>query len=213
MVELRNADDDVFVCPKCLNPLIIAGNPTFLYLGKYIRLHIIFFAILYTIAMRIIGIDPGLATIGIGLIESESSHSVHPVEWLTIETESGLALPDRLKEIADDLRQYLKEQSPDLAVIEKLYFSVNEKTALDVAQARGVILATVAEIGIPIIEPTPPELKSCITGDGGADKKQMQEMVKILMKLDEIPQPDDAADALALAAFGAFQGKQATVIV
>ena len=162
--------------------------------------------------MRIIGIDPGLATIGIGLIESESSQRVSPIEWLTIETKAGLPMADRLQEIGDDLAQYLKENQPELAVIEKLYFSVNEKTALDVAQARGVILATVAAHGIPIIEPTPPELKSCITGDGKADKKQMQEMVKVIMHLHEIPQPDDAADALALAAFGAYQGKQARVI-
>jgi len=163
--------------------------------------------------MRIIGIDPGLATIGIGLIESPSSQIVSPIEWLTIETKAGLPLANRLKEIADDLSEYLKENQPELAVIEKLYFSVNEKTALDVAQARGVILATVAAYGIPIIEPTPPELKSCITGDGKADKKQMQEMVKIIMNLSEIPKPDDAADALALAAFGAYQGKRACVIV
>ena len=167
----------------------------------------------YTVPMRIIGIDPGLATIGIGLIESRSSQEVSPIEWLTIETKAGLPMADRLKEIADDLSAYLKENQPELAVIEKLYFSVNEKTALDVAQARGVILATVAAQGIPIIEPTPPELKSCITGDGRADKKQMQEMVKIIMNLNEIPQPDDAADALALAAFGAYQGKQASIIV
>ena len=163
--------------------------------------------------MRIIGIDPGLATIGIGLIDSESSQSVTPIEWLTIETKAGLPMADRLKEIADDLSAYLKENQPELAVIEKLYFSVNEKTALDVAQARGVILATVAATGIPIIEPTPPQLKSCITGDGSADKKQMQEMVKIIMNLEEIPTPDDAADALALAAYGAYLGKQASIIV
>ena len=127
----------------------------------------------YTVPMRIIGIDPGLATIGIGLIESRSSQTVSPIEWLTIETKAGLPMADRLKEIADDLSAYLQENQPELAVIEKLYFSVNEKTALDVAQARGVILATVAAQGIPIIEPTPPELKSCITGDGRADKKQI----------------------------------------
>ncbi|PIR53667.1 crossover junction endodeoxyribonuclease RuvC [Candidatus Peregrinibacteria bacterium CG10_big_fil_rev_8_21_14_0_10_42_8] len=181
-------------------------------LKVYIRLQYNLFAIRYTIDMKIIGIDPGLATIGIGLIESGSSQSITPIEWLTIETKAGLPMADRLREIADDLTEYLKENQPELAVIEKLYFSVNEKTALDVAQARGVILATVAATGIPIIEPTPPQLKSCITGDGQADKKQMQEMVKIIMNLEEIPQPDDAADALALAAFGAYQGKNATVL-
>lgn len=163
--------------------------------------------------MRIIGIDPGLATIGIGLIEAESSHNLQAIEWLTIETEAGLPLARRLNEIADDLKEFLQETQPEMAVIEKLYFSVNEKTALDVAQARGVILATVAAHGIPLLEPTPPELKSCIAGDGSADKRQMQDMVKILLKLQEIPKPDDAADALALAAFGAFQGSKASILV
>ncbi|MDP7477521.1 MAG: crossover junction endodeoxyribonuclease RuvC [Candidatus Peribacteraceae bacterium] len=163
--------------------------------------------------MRVIGIDPGLATIGIGLIEAKSSQSVTALEWLTIETAANTPLPDRLGEIASDLALYLKETEPEIAVIEKLYFSVNEKTALDVAQARGVILATVAAEGIPIIEPTPPELKSCITGDGSADKKQMQSMVKTIFNLDETPAPDDAADALALAAFGAYQGENVTILV
>ncbi len=161
--------------------------------------------------MRIIGIDPGLATVGIGLIEHHP-HQPKALEWLTIETASTSPLAKRLKEIGEDLDAYLKEMQPELAVIEKLYFSVNEKTALDVAQARGVILATVACYGIPILEPTPPELKSCIAGDGGADKKQMQKMVQAIFNLTEIPKPDDAADALALAAFGAFQGKRATLL-
>lgn len=162
--------------------------------------------------MKIIGIDPGLATIGIGLVEAESSHSVQAIDWLTIQTPAGANMADRLKEISDDLTTLLQDSQPDLAVIEKLYFSVNEKTALDVAQARGVILAAVASQGIKILEPTPPELKSCITGDGSANKKQMQHMVQTIFNLEEIPTPDDAADALALAAFGAFQGKQVTVI-
>ncbi len=162
--------------------------------------------------MKIIGIDPGLATVGIGLIEATSAHDVQVLDYFTIETPSGTPLPERLKEIGQDLRAFLQESQPEMAVIEKLYFSVNEKTALDVAQARGVILSTVATQQISIIEPTPPELKSCITGDGSADKKQMQQMVKMIFNLEEIPKPDDAADALALAAFGAFQGKQATVI-
>lgn len=161
--------------------------------------------------MRIIGIDPGLATVGIGLIEGVSPNP-KALEWLTIETSAGMPMAQRLLEIENDLNAYLKETQPKLAVIEKLYFSVNEKTALDVAQARGVLMATVAKHDIPILEPTPPQLKSCITGDGSADKKQMQHMVKTLFNLDEIPKPDDAADALALAAFGAFNGKHMSLI-
>ncbi len=162
--------------------------------------------------MRILGIDPGLATIGLGLIEAPNSQKVEALEWLTIETFSTTNFADRLAEIANDLEAYLTETQPELVVIEKLYFSTNEKTALDVAHARGVIVATVAKKRIPIIEPTPPQLKSCITGDGNADKKQMQKMVVTLFHLHEMPTPDDAVDALALAAYGAFQGKISTLI-
>lgn len=157
--------------------------------------------------MRVLGVDPGLATVGIAVVEGKNA-----LDWATIETPPSLSMPERLCEIAKDLSQYIDEQQPELAVIEKLYFSVNEKTALDVAQARGVILATVAERGIPILEPTPPELKACITGDGKADKKQMQEMMRLMYTLKEIPKPDDAADALALATFGALSGKRATLL-
>lgn len=162
--------------------------------------------------MRIVGIDPGLATVGIGLVEANGSASIKALEWLTIETKAGLSLAERLCEIGNDLDRYLTETQPELAVIEKLFFSVNVKTALDVAQARGVILATVARHGIPIMEPTPPELKSCITGDGNADKLQIQQMLVTMFGLKEIPTPDDAADALALAAYGAFLGRRATLI-
>lgn len=155
--------------------------------------------------MRILGIDPGLATIGLGLIESTGNQKVDAIEWLILETQPSSSFSERLDEIATDLQKYLEEAQPELVVIEKLYFSTNEKTALDVAHARGVILATVAAARIPIIEPTPPQLKSCIAGDGNADKKQMQKMVMMLYKLTEVPKPDDAADALALAAYGAFQ--------
>lgn len=162
--------------------------------------------------MRIIGIDPGLATIGIGLIEA-NGHTLSLLDYFTIETKPGTEFSQRLKEIWDDIHAYVCESQPELAVIEKLYFSVNEKTALDVAHARGVLVAAVAMQNIPILEPTPPELKRCITGDGSADKKQMQQMVQTLFSLIEIPTPDDAADALALAAFGAFQGKHVTKLL
>ena len=157
--------------------------------------------------MRILGIDPGLATIGLGLIEAKSAHEYQTLDWLTITTEPGLTMGERLNEIHQDLAEFLEATHPELAVIEKLYFSVNKKTALDVAQARGVILQTVQQHAIPVIEPTPPELKSCITGDGSADKRQMQDMLMPLLHLNEIPTPDDAADALALAVFGAVNGR------
>lgn len=162
--------------------------------------------------MRVLGVDPGLATVGIGLIEAESVHSFCAPDWLVITTEPGLPLAERLNEIQKDLSAFLRESQPDLAVVEKIYFSSNRRTALDVAQARGVILQTLQECSIPILEPTPSELKSCITGDGGADKRQMQDMLAHLLNLKEIPQPDDAADALALAVFGAVQGRKISLI-
>jgi len=162
--------------------------------------------------MRILGVDPGLATIGIGLIEAQSSQVFRALDWLTITTEPGLSLPERLSELHDDLTGFLQQAQADLAVVEKIYFSVNKKTALDVAQARGVILQTIQESGIRLLEPTPPELKLCITGDGHADKRQMQDMLVHVLNLKEIPRPDDAADALALAVFGAVQGKKIQLI-
>ncbi len=154
--------------------------------------------------MKILGIDPGLATIGIGLIESDSGVDLRNPDWLTITTPAGLPLPDRLLEIRKDLTQFLAETKPELAVIEKLFFATNALTAIDVAQARGVIVATVAEAGIPIIEATPLQMKLAITGDGQADKLQVQTMLMHLLNLSEIPRPDDAADALALAIYGAL---------
>lgn len=155
--------------------------------------------------MKILGIDPGLALTGLGLVEAGDRGPPTATEWLTIRTASGLPLPERLEEIQKDLSAYLIEKKPDLAVVEKLYFSTNVKTALDVAHARGVILLTLAAHGIGILEPNPLTLKSCITGDGHADKRQMQDMLCRILCLAEIPKPDDAADALALAVFGALQ--------
>jgi len=147
--------------------------------------------------MIVLGIDPGLATVGIGIIEKQQI-----LDFCTIETSSALSTPDRLKEIADDLKSIIKKHKPDLAVIEKLYFEKNQKTAMAVAEARGVIILTVQESGIPILEPTPLELKSAITGDGKADKRQMQDMLQITFKTDLSGVPDDAVDALGLALYG-----------
>ncbi|MDD5026495.1 MAG: crossover junction endodeoxyribonuclease RuvC [Candidatus Peribacteraceae bacterium] len=155
--------------------------------------------------MRVIGIDPGLATTGIGLVEGDEHGEIRCLDWCTITTPAGLATPDRLLELSRDLKTYMDEHRPSLAVVERIFFSVNERTAVDVAQARGVILAAIAEKSLPILEPTPPQLKSCITGDGKADKRQMQDMLARMFKLPSIPKPDDAADALAMAVFGALQ--------
>ncbi len=154
--------------------------------------------------MRILGIDPGLATIGLGLLNAPSRSNLHVVEWLTITTPAGMPLPDRLCEIRTDLSAYLDDQKPELVVIERLFFATNERTAIDVAQARGIIVQTVAERGLPIIEPTPLQMKQGITGDGSADKSQVQTMLVTELKLPSVPRPDDAADALALAFYGAL---------
>jgi len=155
--------------------------------------------------MRFLGIDPGFATIGLGVVDSSHASDLSVVEWLTIETPAGLPFPERLVEIRKDLDEFLNETKPDQVVIEQLFFSKNQTTALDVAHARGIIVCAIAERGIPMIEASPMQLKSGITGDGGADKKQMQTMLMHMLKLQQIPKPDDAADALALAVFGALQ--------
>ncbi len=161
--------------------------------------------------MRILGIDPGFATTGLGLIESSSGSHFQAIEWLTISTEAGGQLSERLRELYGDLKSFIAEVKPDLAVVEKVFFSTNVKTAIDVSQARGVILLCLAEAGIPIIEPGPLQMKTAITGDGRADKRQVQDMIVRLLNLTEIPRPDDAADALALAVYGAIAGRSVTM--
>jgi len=155
--------------------------------------------------VKVLGIDPGLATTGLGLVETISGGDVAALDWLTIATKAGLPMSDRLEEIQTNLHEYLEETQPELCVVERLFFSTNVKTAMDVAQVRGVILLTIAEHHIPILEPNPLTLKSCITGDGHADKRQMQDMICRILNLSEPPTPDDAADALGLAVFGAMQ--------
>lgn len=157
--------------------------------------------------MKILGVDPGLRTIGLGLVEVASAREILVLDWLTIETPSGNPPAERLAEIARDLETYLQEKRPDRAVVEKLFFAVNERTAMDVAQARGVLLATLGKAGIPVLEPTPMQLKATITGDGRADKAQIQMMLVRMLHLESPPKPDDAADALALAVYGALVGE------
>ena len=157
-----------------------------------------------SVPSKILGIDPGLATVGLGLVDAADVRNPKALDWLTITTPAGLPTPDRLKEIATDLGEYLDSEKPDLVVIERLFFATNRQTAIDVAQARGAILLTVAQRSIPLLEPTPLQLKMAITNDGSADKRQVQDMVVRILKLNEIPQPDVAADALALALYGTY---------
>lgn len=144
------------------------------------------------------GIDPGTATTGFGVIEYEHG-KLKFVDAGVILTLAGEAMPDRLCTIHAELEHLIAEHRPDQVSVEQLFFAQNVTTAMTVGQARGVVLLAAAEAGLPIREFTPLQVKMAITGYGRAVKKQMQEMVMRLLSLDQIPQPDDAADALAVA--------------
>lgn len=161
--------------------------------------------------MRIVGIDPGIATIGLGTVEMTDASNIRATDWLTIRT-TPMPLPERLKEIADDLDAFFRETHPDIIVIERLFFARNERSAMDVAHARGVIMASAARQECQILEPTPLQLKLAITGNGHATKEDMQRMLKNLLRLTEIPHPDDAADALALAFYGTLHTPSPLVV-
>ncbi len=148
--------------------------------------------------MKILGIDPGTATTGWGIIE-EIKNEPKLVSFGCIETSKHKSDVKRLKEIAGDLKMIIEQYQPDEVAIEDLFFFKNLKTAIKVAQARGVLMVTATNENLPVFEYTPLQVKQALTGYGRADKKQMQWMVKEVLKLKEIPQPDDAADALAVA--------------
>jgi len=156
--------------------------------------------------MIILGLDPGYATVGYGVIKKEGS-KISAVAFGIIKTGAKMAFPKRLLEIAGGIDEIIKKYKPEMVAIEKLFFFKNQKTAIDVSQARGAMVLKVAEHHLPVKEFTPLEVKQAITGYGRADKRQMQEMVKVLFGLKTIPKPDDAADALAIAYTGAVFGK------
>jgi len=149
--------------------------------------------------MLVIGIDPGTAITGYGLVSDREDGSLVAVDYGVIQTLPDLDLPRRLLEINRALKGILFLHQPESGAVEKLFFQRNVRTALSVGQARGVVLLALAEAAIPIAEYTPLEVKQAVVGYGGADKKQVQHMVRALLGLQEIPQPDDAADALAIA--------------
>lgn len=156
----------------------------------------------------IIGIDPGIADTGYGIIKEENG-KLSILEYGSIKTLAKNNLPERFCSLREKLLKLLKKYNPSLAVVEQLFFCTNVKTALTVGQARGVIMVSLAEEKIKIIELTPLQVKQGLTGYGKADKKQIQQMVKIILNLKEIPKPDDAADALAMAICGATIKKYA----
>lgn len=148
--------------------------------------------------MIILGIDPGYAIVGIGVIEFVGN-KFKPLEYNAITTPAGMPAPERLQTIYQGIEYFINKYSPDAAAIEELFFNSNQKTAIMVAQARGVIIVAAKNNGIPLYEYTPLQIKQAVTGYGRADKKQIQSMVKMLLNLNAIPKPDDAADGLAVA--------------
>ena len=147
--------------------------------------------------MRILGIDPGTGLMGFGIIETGAKPKL--VDAGVIRTKVHQAEQERLLIIFDSLHEIVKETEPQMVSVEKLFFARNVTTAMSVAQARGVVLLVAQQHGLPIYEYTPMQIKQSLTGYGKADKKQMQEMVRLLLNLKEAPKPDDAADALAAA--------------
>ena len=149
--------------------------------------------------MLIVGIDPGIATTGYGFIRPASSGRLEAVAFGVLRTEAGTELPERLASLHEGMTDLLALHRPDAAAVERLYFQRNVTTAMVVGEARGVLLLALAQAGIPVGEYTPGEIKQAITAYGSAKKQQMQEMIRLLFGLPEVPRPDDAADALAVA--------------
>jgi len=149
--------------------------------------------------MLSLGIDPGTAIVGYGFVREAQDGSLHAIDYGVIRTASGLPMPERLQIIHNDLRQLIEKHRPDQAGIEEMFFAKNVTTAITVAQSRGVLLLTLQQAGLPIHEYKPNFIKQSIAGYGAAQKPQMQEMIRILLNLESIPRPDDAADALAVA--------------
>ena len=155
--------------------------------------------------MRILGIDPGVATVGFGVIETQGGRQ-QMIQYGAITTPAGQPLAARLVQIAQDMETLINRFRPDEMSIEELFFSKNITTGIAVAHARGVILYTAQRMHLPVYEYTPMQIKQAVVGYGGADKHQVQAMVRILLGLREIPKPDDAADAVACAITHAHAG-------
>ena len=151
--------------------------------------------------MRLLGIDPGFDRNGFGVVEDHGGKLTHIAHGV-LQTSKDDSFVTRLRQVRDNVAELIEKYKPDSVSVEQLFFQTNAKTAMNVAMARGVILLAIADAGIKLVEPTPNQVKSGTTGQGSADKRQVQEMVQRLLKLKEIPKPDDAADALAIAIVG-----------
>ena len=148
--------------------------------------------------MLVLGIDPGTAITGWGVV-SKDADDLHLVDYGTIDTSKNTPLAQRLQTIHRELGEIIAQHRADAVAVEKLFFSKNVRTALSVGQARGVVLLAVADAGVPLYEYTPLEVKQSVVGYGRATKDQVQQLVKLLLRLDFVPEPDDAADAIAVA--------------
>ena len=148
--------------------------------------------------MKILGIDPGYAILGYGVIE-KTGNKFKACDYGAITTDKDMPMPQRLECLYNGLREIIEEQKPDVASIEQLYFNNNAKTAINVGQARGVAVLACIKGGLEVAEYTPLQIKQALVGYGRADKKQVQFMVKTILGLSKVPKPDDTADALAAA--------------
>lgn len=149
--------------------------------------------------MRVLGIDPGLTRCGIGIVDSTGPQKLELVGVGVIKTDANAPLEFRLFELEKDIQVWIKKFKPDVIAVERVFSHLNVKTAMATGQAAGVALLLAAKAGIPVVMHTPSEVKAAVTGSGRADKKQVANMVKRLLKLREIPKPVDSTDALALA--------------
>jgi crossover junction endodeoxyribonuclease RuvC len=162
--------------------------------------------------MIVLGIDPGTATTGFGLLLEHEDGSLSVIDYGVILTPANDPMPERLMALHRKLQEIILLHHPNSGAVEKLFFQRNVKTALSVGQARGVVLLSMAEAGMEIAEYTPMEVKQAVAGYGGADKNQVQQMVRALLDLNEIPHPDDAADALAIAICHIHSSRMKTMI-
>ncbi|CAN5151544.1 crossover junction endodeoxyribonuclease RuvC [soil metagenome] len=159
--------------------------------------------------MRILGIDPGLGRLGWGAIEVLGGKQ-RAIEYGCIETSQQLLEEERLKQVFDELTEMIKKTQPEALALEELFFSKNVTTAFMVGQARGVVLLLAAQHNLPVHAYNPGEVKVAVTGYGKADKKQIGQMVKVILKLEKLPRLDDTTDALAIALTHAFTGKMSS---
>lgn len=161
--------------------------------------------------MRIVGIDPGTGILGFGVIDIDKKGRVTLVDGGVIRTPVKQADSDRLETIYDELHEIITEHKPQVMSVEKLFFSQNVTTAMSVSQARGVVLLCGKQHKLELHEYTPQQIKLALTGYGKADKKQIQEMVRVVLGLKEVPKPDDCADALAAAICHSMSAKHAAL--